>query len=1295
MSADRGVTALLAELVTACQAPTTTQWSRPFDSLLFGRHSATARSLDAELVDAAYDLRCVAGESRSADTLEACGARLLTLGGPAVSTLRCLLALRDVASKDTLDDGVCIARSPERVDSGCSGFQHFSAALFGAQPRSPPAAAGDLEQLMSLLGQPPRFKVGTGASRSPLPRMLSMPAMLPTSQIPSSPASPPGALQLEHSRVVRRSICWETASRRSIRLQDSLSLTTCERQSLATLRWASSLHSKQVGSTTLSFTEEGVAAFNQACKVHDLQCGRLDQRARGILGVSLDQLDMVRACTAVLQGFRSSLFAFDEAQRRFSWIGESVGPPSMCSREALGVAARQVADAGTCCARIEHLASVMGDEEHARGLVRRHLGRSLGAYLQHVRAWLGGEISREDPRHAGTAAPKTLTALLRRTRGMQAQLSQVCTLCGWPIEDETPSLSDGLHLLNRLYGAARDCEANPQHNSTSVPARWSQVVIVFFNEAAKPFMRFAETWLQHGVIEDPFDEFADRTFVGEAEAMLDLGHPHSISPAFLTLRAWNQLLRCGATVRLVHRYDSSHYLCQSPAPGLKYGADVNTDMHDGSDGFAMTNTWSWMRFCDERRRLWVEILQAAAEQRNLQKQKELTSQSQQTVPEIARAVRGAATGTATANLAIAEHSRQQRLLYAEELRQQIEADRRRANTAAETEDLSNNDSVFFESFPEDVQMVAQMIEQEYAAKIGLVEARLARLSWQQRRMQLQQARLQFWRQEAESERQMLITHSQGSLDPGTASRQVTDRQPASQPHDEAVEAVEPEESEESVHAQSNDGERTSTGHTNLDRFISADMNSSNTSIVAAQTEESESPSQEPLQNVDSAEASALETHSGDDTVARLRAYTHKGSSSVEGVHISETKAEPAGESRDSEAVANSAKPVPELISVLPVQDVDRVDLQPNVGRTRGISCEIWSSSSLTPSVPLTIVLQRCLQATIEEQDLQTQSAAVQLFLNRTELDLMHHLRNLRDYCLTGSPDFAAVLSSSIFSGVQSSSREWLTTQNCTVALSSAFAAADTGDHVASLFNLIVTGKAPFQTPNSDHDLDALDECGLEMVYAPAHSWPLDSVLDSKSMEDYNALWRMLMKLHRMLDAGRMLWSLLKDMTKVRGHFTVGQINSLSLIRHDMQHFINVLQDHLKTQVLHVQWVRLERELGDTQQVGQIQEVHRCYLDRLLAGCLLRRSSAGALKVITSMFDLVLTFCAQLVAAERCHRSSENQVTATRSFQEMTRIGQLFRKHQEFLGRLLRKQVEAAPVPALRMQAAELLRRLEV
>lgn len=1290
MAADSGVTSLLAELVGACQAPVHTKWTKPFDALLFGHHSAlrgtAARSPEAELVDAAYDLRCVAGESQRAEMLEACGARLLSLGGAAVSTMRCLLALRAATPNRVLESRVYSSSSPEQLTGG-PVFQHFSSALFASQPLSSPGTANELVQLMSLLDQSPRFKVveaGDSKSLQPLSTADTAGA-LDTADTADSPktssdsATTSGALQLEYARLVRRSMCWETANRRAIQVRESLSPTVRGDQCVSTVSQASHPRSKELRSPPLSFSKEGAAAFNRACNVLDLQFEHLDQTDAHTPGVSLDQLDLVRACTAVLQGFRSSLFAFNEAQRRFTWNGESAGPPSMCSRRALRVAVQQVANTGTCCARVEHLARVLGDEEHAQGLVRRQLGRTLGAYLQHVRAWLlDGERVAHPTR---TDTPVTLTSLMRRTRVMRAQMSQVCALCGWPIEDDTPSLPNGMQLLNRLYGAATDCAASPQQQGTSGPAEWSQVVNVLFSEAVQPFMRFADAWLQHGVVEDPFNEFADRAFVEEAEALLDLGFPHRNSPAFLTLQAWNQMLRCGATVRLVHRYDPSHYICQCPAPALGTGTTLSTDIHTDPDSLS-TNTWSWTQFCEDRRRLWVDMLQTQAEKRTLQKQKDLASQSQQMVSEIARAVRGAAEDAAATNVAIAEHSRQQRLLYAEELRQQIVADRRRPDTTAENEDMSNEDSVFS---TEDIHMVAQMIEQEYEDKIGLVEARLAHISWQQRRMQLQQARLQFWRQEAEAERKMLIahsqaSHSQASLNPDSVSDQVKHRQKASQ------------QPEEPVNANSSDEESS---------LSTADDDISNTLIAAPHIEEesesSEAPSssQELLGDVDSPELSSHETRSGDTKASEgLRIDVYEDTPSAEDMHMPETDEEIVAKSEETEM--NTITSVPEMRSVWHPKDSGRVEVQPRQVHSHGIICSVWSSSSLPPNVPLNVMTQRCLQAAIAEQDLHAQSAAVQIFLHRTELDLVQHLRNLHNFCLTGSPDFAAALSRSIFSGVQSASRQWITTQNCTAALSSAFAACDTGDHVASLFTLNVVGKRPFQiSENDDHDLAALEACGVQMVYAPANSWPLDSVLDSKSMEDYNTLWRMLMQLHRILDAGRLLWSLLKDMTRVHGNFTVGQLNRLSLIRHQVQHFINVLRDYLKAQVLHMQWARVECELNEAQVVGKIQEVHRRYLDRLLSGCLLRHSSAGVLKVITSMFDLVLTFCAQLVAAERCHRSSEDEVAARRSFQEMTRTGQLFHKHEEFLGRLLRKQVEAAPSPTLRLQAEELLQRLEV
>ena len=1272
------VAALLGELSRACRASPAAGWTEPFDALLFGRGqpAGSAGSPAAGLADAAYDLRCVAGEPRRAEALEAGGARLLEQGGAAAAALRCLLALRAVTLEAAPDDRAGSGRFALALGqaTGRPGFQHFSAALFDTEPRQPRAAAVDLGQLMGLLEQPPKFQVAAALGLSPPPQPKRPPPP-PRPRPPPSPSKACGALgtvgaeQSEHSRTVRRSVCWETARSRS-----TCSVAVRANHTVSTEGAASCLHAQRLGSPALYFTEEGVAAFHRACCLCDLQPGASpDHSVICAPKSATDSLDLVCACAAVMQGFRSSPFEFCEEGQSFVWTGTTGGSElrTMCSRRALAVSMRQVADAGTCCARIEHLAGALGDREHMRGLVRRQVGRALGAYLSHIRAWFADSGARPD----GAAAATTLISLLRRTRGMRAQLSQVCSLCGWPIEAASPNLPYGLDLLNRLHNAAEVCEASPQRNARA-PASWSQVVYVIFCEALQPFLRFADAWLRHGVVEDPFDEFADRAFLATAAANTDLGHLHSSSPRFLTLRAWNQLLRCGATVQLVHRYDPSHYLCQTSAPALSLGAALTTMewrenfMPDEFDG-----TWSWLRYCERRRQLWVEMLQVAAEKRELQIQKALASQSQQTISDTVRAIRGAAAQAAAANLATAEHLREQRMLYAEELRRQMMADRRKADAENEEDSTKSGvDSFFSDVFPDDVQMVKQMIEEEYAAKIDAVEARLGRLSWQQRRMRLQQARLRFWRREAESERHTLLLRSRTTVNSDIASAEYTVEQPKESGSGDVQSAE--------IESHPADTDQPTAG------------SDGNPDVTRAANVEEERPVINAVQVISSSEASMLHTRpsGGHDAVAHgTIPHADHGQDGLN----STVDAVAASTAIPNVAIRNGT--IPHAAPRLVVPWSADMTGEPKSEHSHGIASAVWSTTAAQTIVPLSVILRHCLQRTIEEQDRQAQVATTRIFLRQTELDLLQHLRNLREFYLTGSPDFAAALSSSIFAGVESANRDWLTAQNCAAALSGAFAASGAADHVASLFSVQVVAKKPCSSkPRGDNDLHALDGCGVQLLYAPAAAWPLDSVLDSDSMHHYNDLWRMLMQVHRMLGAGSMLWSLLKGIAQVQGRFTAGQINRLSLIRHDVQHFINVLQDYFMTQVLHVQWAHLERELEESLNLGQIRDVHRRYLDRLLSGCLLRSSSAGTLKVIFSMFDLVLTFRAQLVVAERHHRSTADDAAAAgRSFHEMSRTGELFRKHAEFLTRLLRKQVEAAPSNVIRVQAEDLLRRLEV
>ena len=860
---------------------------------------------------------------------------------------------------------------------------------------------------------------------------------------------------------------------------------------------------------------------------------------------------------------------------------------------------------------------------------------------------------------------------MRRTRGMRTQLVQVCTLCGWPADTASPSLPDGLHLLNRLYSVAKSCDCTPEHCSTA-PTSWPQLVYVLFTEALQPFVRFAEAWMRHGLVDDPFAEFFDPKMMQTAALRTDMAHTHNNdAPSFLSLRAWNQLLRCGSTVRLLQRYEPAHYLLQSSVPALGVGGALTGVAADAE----LDGTWSWLHLYGRRRHMWVSMVQAGAEKRELERERILASASHPAISDTAVAVREAATQVAATKVATAEEVHRQRVLYATELREQIQTDQKRLQRTDVEEDQSIGLSMFSQIFPDDVQMVAELIEQEYAVKLGRVEARIARLSWQQRRMGLQGARLRHWRSEAESESLLLSKHDERTARPveAAASEQtgvLTDKSSGVDGLPDGL--LETDAQRDSSTGPSDEEDPNQHIH-------SLPVPPRHEEIVSAVESE-----------VTNDQVVLLSEQVFDIDVATVAAATEHSSSERHGENTrnSEVRHGEPSSVAPGKSVPMEARHGTET-SFRGEHAVNLAQAQPTQGRSHGIPGSVWSTLRL-PKVPLSVILERCLQGTIEQQDNLAQSAAVRMYLHRAELDLLQHLRNLREYCLTGSPGFAAALSASLCDGAHSG-RTWLTRHNCAVALSSAFAASGTRDHVAALFDLTVTvAQKPSGTPAIE-DLDALETCGVQIQYTPAASWPLDLILDSSSLQQYNALWRMLMKVQRMLDAGRSLWLLLKQMSQ-SGSVPGAQVNRLSLVRHDVQHFANVLQDYFMTQVLHVQWARLERELSDAEQVGSICELHRGYLERLMSGCLLRRSSAGALKVILCMFELVLTFAAQLTAFESGHRSGSEP--APRAFQEMLRTGALFRKHAEFLTRLLRKQAEMAPTPALRAQAEELVRRLD-
>lgn len=257
----------------------------------------------------------------------------------------------------------------------------------------------------------------------------------------------------------------------------------------------------------------------------------------------------------------------------------------------------------------------------------------------------------------------------------------------------------------------------------------------------------------------------------------------------------------------------------------------------------------------------------------------------------------------------------------------------------------------------------------------------------------------------------------------------------------------------------------------------------------------------------------------------------------------------------------------------------------------------------------------------------------------------------------------------------------MTTRNCNAALTAAFVSSGDSDELARRFSIEISSATSL--PAAGHDLDVLTQFGVCMRYkaADTHS-PLDLVFTSQVMGDYTGLWRMLMQVQRMAHAARTLWSLMKGLAQPhkRLGFVAVYSTRLNLIRHEMQHFVNKLQDYFMAHVLYIQWAKFEALLVEAKELSEIRQLHDDYLKTLRSSCLLERGSAGLWQVIASMFELVLTFADQLASLERNSRqvfmrdmvAPDIADELTQTAEALLRTGELFRANAALLKRLLAK-----------------------
>ncbi|KAK7891645.1 hypothetical protein WMY93_023608 [Mugilogobius chulae] len=158
-----------------------------------------------------------------------------------------------------------------------------------------------------------------------------------------------------------------------------------------------------------------------------------------------------------------------------------------------------------------------------------------------------------------------------------------------------------------------------------------------------------------------------------------------------------------------------------------------------------------------------------------------------------------------------------------------------------------------------------------------------------------------------------------------------------------------------------------------------------------------------------------------------------------------------------------------------------------------------------------------------------------------------------------------------------------------------------------------------------------DFCYFLLVWLIQVDWPLNIIITDSCMSKYNRLFSFLLQLKHMVWSLRDVWFHLKRTALVKGAGRSVQFRQLQLYRHEMQHFVKVIQGYIANQILQVSWSEFITKLSSANDLDAIHRTHADYLNRAIFRGLLTDKAAPVMNIIHSIFSLILKFRAQLIA----------------------------------------------------------------
>lgn len=244
-----------------------------------------------------------------------------------------------------------------------------------------------------------------------------------------------------------------------------------------------------------------------------------------------------------------------------------------------------------------------------------------------------------------------------------------------------------------------------------------------------------------------------------------------------------------------------------------------------------------------------------------------------------------------------------------------------------------------------------------------------------------------------------------------------------------------------------------------------------------------------------------------------------------------------------------------------------------------------------------------------------------------ELGAERHFEALRHFLLMEDGEFAQSLSDLLFEKLGSGQTpgELLTPLVLNSILNKALQYSLHGDSaLAANFTFALRFLPDTFHPHAPDSLNC-----LELRYKV--DWPLNIVITDSCMNKYNRLFSFLLQLKHMVWTLRDVWFQLKRIALVKGVGGSAQFHQLQLYRHEMQHFVKVIQGYLANQILQVSWSEFTTKLASVSHLDALHRTHADYLNRAIFRGLLTEKAAPVMNIIHSIFSLILKFRAQLIA----------------------------------------------------------------